>query len=274
MLEVWFTEQQAASVRLGLRVDAILAKEKTPYQELVVADTAAYGRMLVLDGAVQTTMTDEFVYHEMLTHVPLTIHPNPRQVAIIGGGDGGAVREVLKHASVDAVHLIEIDQRVVEIARHYFPALSESLSHRKAHVHFTDGIQWIRQVRNLDVVMVDSTDPVGPAVGLFQPEFYRSVAEALGPEGVMVAQSESPFLQPNVIQTVVRGMRTAFPVVRLYLAAVPTYPSGLWSFTLGAKHSLPGSIDAKRAVTPTRYWTPAVHAAAFVLPRFVEDLLA
>ncbi len=273
MLEVWFTEQQTASVRLGLRVDAILAKQKTPYQELVVADTTAYGRMLVLDGAVQTTTVDEFVYHEMLTHVPLMVHPNPRQVAIVGGGDGGAVREVLKHGSVDAVHLVEIDQRVVEAARCYFPALSESLSHPKAHLHFTDGLQWVREARNFDVVMIDSTDPIGPAIGLFQPEFYQSVAQALGPEGVMVAQSESPFLQPAVIQTVVRGMRTAFPVVRLYLAAVPTYPSGLWSFTLGSKGPLPGPLDPRRVVTPTRYWTPAVHTAAFVLPRFVEDLL-
>jgi spermidine synthase len=254
-------------------VDDIICRETTPYQELVVAETQAYGRMLALDGAIQTTMVDEFVYHEMITHVPLMTHPDPKRVAIIGGGDGGAVREVLKHPGVEAVYLIEIDERVVETCRQYFPTLSAQLDNPRAHVDCTDGIQWVRQARDFDVILVDSTDPVGPATGLFQPEFYQSVADALGPQGVMVAQSESPFLEPDVIQTVVQGMKTAFPIVRLYLAAIPTYPSGLWSFTLGSKGPLPGPADPKRSIAATRYWTPEVHQAAFALPRFVEDLV-
>lgn len=273
-MEVWFTENQTPSVRLGLKVDSILHQETTPYQELVVAETAAYGRMLVLDGAIQTTTVDEFVYHEMITHVPLMMHPNPRTVGIIGGGDGGAVREALKHPSVEAVHLIEIDAQVVAAAKRYFPEISVELDNPRAHVHCTDGIQWVREARNFDVIVVDSTDPVGPATGLFQPEFYQSVARALGADGIMVAQSESPFLEPDVIQMVVRGMRTAFPIVRLYLAAIPTYPSGFWSFTLGSKGPLPGPADSGRATFSTRYWTLGVHEAAFQLPKFVEDLLS
>ncbi len=272
-MEVWFTENQTPSVRLGLRVGAILHQEATTYQELVVAETEAYGRMLVLDGAVQTTMVDEFVYHEMITHVPLMTHPHPKKVGIIGGGDGGAVREVLKHPSVEAVHLVEIDGKVVEAAKRYFPDLSRELDNPRAHVHLTDGIAWVREARNFDVMLVDSTDPVGPATGLFQAEFYQSVADALTDDGILVAQSESPFLEPEVIQMVVRGMRTAFPFVGLYLAAIPTYPSGLWSFTLGSKGPLPGAVDPMRLTFATRYWTPAVHQACFQLPKFVEDLL-
>jgi spermidine synthase len=251
----------------------VLHQETTAYQELVVAETKAYGRMLVLDGAVQTTMVDEFVYHEMITHVPLMLHPHPARVGIIGGGDGGAVREVLKHPSVESVHLIEIDEAVVQAAKRYFPELSRDLDNPRATVSCVDGIQWVREARNFDVIMVDSTDPVGPAVGLFQPDFYQSVANALGDQGIMVAQSESPFLEPEVIQMVVRGMRTAFPFVRLYLAAIPTYPSGLWSFTLGSKAPLAETVDLSRAPQPTRYWTPEIQHAAFTLPQFVQDLL-
>ncbi len=270
---MWFTENQTPSVRLGLKVKSILHQAMTPYQELMVAETDAYGRMLVLDGAVQTTVMDEFVYHEMITHVPLMIHPHPQRMGIIGGGDGGAVREALKHPSVEQVHLVEIDAEVVRQAKRYFPEISVELDNPRTQVHCTDGIEWVRQARDLDVLVVDSTDPVGPAVGLFQPEFYQSVADCLGEEGVMVAQSESPFLEPEVIQMVVQGMRTVFPVVRLYLAAIPTYPSGFWSFTLGSKGPLPGPADLSRAKFATRYWTPAIHEAAFALPQFVEDLI-
>ncbi len=272
-MDVWFTENQTASVRLGLKVQSVLHQETTPYQELVVAETAAYGRMLVLDGAVQTTTVDEFVYHEMITHVPLMIHPRPKKIGIIGGGDGGAVREALKHPSIESVHLIEIDAQVVAAAKRYFPEISIELDNPRAHVHCTDGIEWVRQARDFDVMVVDSTDPVGPATGLFQAEFYQAVASALGDDGVMVAQSESPYLEPDVIQMVVRGMRSAFPIVRLYLAAIPTYPSGFWSFTLGSKGPLPGPADAQRTNFATRYWTPDVHQACFQLPKFVEDLL-
>lgn len=272
-MDVWFNENQTPAVRLGLRIGQVIHRERTSYQELTVLDTEAYGRMLVLDGAVQTTDRDEFVYHEMITHVPLVIHPCPRRVAIIGGGDGGAVREVLKHPTVEEVHLVEIDERVVETSKRFFPAISVGLSDPRAVVDVTDGIAWVKNARDFDVIMVDSTDPVGPATGLFEPAFYQAVAAALAPDGIMVAQSESPFLEPDVIQTVQRGMRTAFPAVYLYLAAVPTYPSGLWSFSLGSRGPRPGPAAPGRIVGTTRYWTPAVHEAAFALPPFVQDLI-
>lgn len=272
-MDIWFTEHQTPTVLLGLKVEKILWREQTPYQELVVAQSEAFGRMLVLDGAVQTTIGDEFVYHEMIAHVPLATHPNPRKVAVIGGGDGGAIREILKHPGVQEAHLVEIDQKVVDASRRYLPEISAGLDDPRAFVHFTDGIEWVRQARDFDVIIVDSTDPVGPAEGLFSPAFYRSIAEALGDDGVMVAQSESPFLQGPLIQRIYRGVSEAFLHTRLYLANVPTYPSGLWSFTMGSKKPVSGVARPDAEDIVGRYWSPAVHAAAFQLPPFVEALL-
>lgn len=272
-MDVWFTEQQTKSVTIGLKVNEVIWREQTPFQELAILDTAAYGRMLVLDGAIQTTLRDEFVYHEMIAHVPLASHPHPRKVAVIGGGDGGVIREILKHPTVEEAHLVEIDERVVETARRFFPEISAGLQSDRAHVHFTDGIEWVRQARDFDVIIVDSTDPVGPATGLFTPEFYQTVFEALAKDGLMVAQSESPFLQPHIIRQVYRGVAQAFPLVGLYLAAVPTYPSGLWSFTLGSKSNFPGVLPEPGRTLDCRYWTPEIHRAAFVLPKFVQELL-
>ncbi len=269
-MNTWFSELQTHNVSLGLKIEDVLWREKTPYQELAVLQTEAYGRMLVLDGAIQTTSLDEFVYHEMIAHVPLLLHPNPRKVAVIGGGDGGAIREILQHTGIEEAHLIEIDERVVDASKRFFPDIAKGLQDDRTHVHFTDGIAWVKQARNFDVILVDSTDPVGPAEGLFVPEFYQSIYDALSEDGIMVAQSESPFLEPDIIQRVINGVSQAFPVTRLYLASVPTYPSGLWSFTLGAKKALqlPRQVPLK-----TRYWTPEIQKSCFHLPVFVEELI-
>ncbi len=272
-MHIWFTENQTEDVSLGLRVQSVLWHENTAYQELAVLDTAAYGRMLTLDGAVQTTIADEFVYHEMITHVPLSLHLNPKKIAVIGGGDGGSIREILKHPSVEEAHLIEIDDKVVEASKRFFPEISVSLDHDKAFVHYTDGIAWIKNASNYDVIIVDSTDPVGPAEGLFKPEFYQSIFDALGEHGIMVAQSESPFLHPHLVQRVFHGVRSAFPTTRLYLASVPTYPSGLWSFTLGVKGEMASQLRPELLDMGTRYWTPKLQQSCFILPRFIEDLV-
>ena len=269
-MNTWFSELQTRHVSLGLKIEDVLWHEQTAYQELAVLQTEAYGRMLVLDGAIQTTIVDEFVYHEMITHVPLLFHPHPRKVAVIGGGDGGAIREILKHPGIEEAHLIEIDEKVVEASRRFLPEIAEGLEDDRAHVHFTDGIAWVKEARDFDVIMVDSTDPVGPAEGLFVPEFYQSIYEALGSDGIMVAQSESPFLEPEIIQRVMAGVSKAFPVTRLYLANVPTYPSGLWSFTMGSKNTLK---SPRNVSLTTRYWTPEIQRNCFDLPRFVEDLI-
>ncbi len=271
--QTWFTEYQTDSLSLGLRIDDILAAETTQFQEMLVAETETFGRMLALDGAVQTTDKDEFVYHEMITHVPLFMLDAPKKVAVIGGGDGGAIREILKHPTVEEAHLVEIDRKVVDAAREFFPAISVALDEPKAHVHYTDGIEWVRNARDFDVIVVDSTDPVGPAEGLFRAEFYQSIARALTDQGILVAQSESPFLHQDLIRSMKEGMKTAFPHVNLYVAAIPTYPSGLWSFMMASKKPVKPAERVRTASIPTRYWTPAIQDAAFVLPRFVVELM-
>lgn len=270
----WFTEYQTDALSLGLRIKSVLTSKTTEYQDLLVVDTETYGKLLALDGAVQTTDRDEYVYHEMITHVPLFMLDAPKKVAVIGGGDGGAIREILKHPSVEEAHLIEIDEEVVNTAREHFPEISVALDDPRAHVHCTDGIEWVKEARDFDVIIVDSTDPVGPAEGLFQAQFYQTIAQALTATGIMVAQSESPFLHQGLIRQMRDGMRTAFKDVRLYCAAIPTYPSGYWSFLMASKEAVAPSPRTDSTPLNTRYWTPQLQRAAFVLPRFVEELMA
>ncbi len=272
--QTWFTEYQTDSLSLGLRVETILASDTTPFQKLLVAETETFGRLLALDGAVQTTARDEFVYHEMITHVPLFMLDAPKKVAVIGGGDGGAIREILKHPSVEEAHLVEIDAEVVEASRRFFPEISCALDDPRTSIHYTDGIRWVKEARNFDLIIVDSTDPVGPAEGLFQPQFYQTIADALTDDGLMVAQSESPFLHQPLIRHMREGLETAFPHIKLYLAAIPTYPSGLWSFLMASRKSPAPSPRHLTLNLETRYWTPQLQTAAFVLPRFVEELMA
>jgi spermidine synthase len=271
-MEFWFTEKQTTDLGLSLRVRESLLVEQTPFQRLAVLDTYLYGRMLVLDGAIQTTEEDEFVYHEMITHVPLLTHPQPREVLVIGGGDGGTVREIVKHADVARVRLVEIDDRVVAAARRFLPGLSQALDNPRAEVIITDGAAYVRAMRGAcDVVIVDSTDPVGPAVKLFEADFYQSVYDALTPEGLFVAQSKSPYLDRDLIREVLGIIRSIFPIALLYTAAIPTYPSGLWSFVLGSKLHHPLTFDEGRAKKlATRYYSSEIHRAAFILPRQIR----
>jgi spermidine synthase len=271
----WATEAQTEDMRLSLRIRRVVHQERTSYQDLAVYDTAQYGRALFLDGTVQTTEADEFAYHEALVHVPLFAHPAPRGVLIIGGGDGGAVREALKHPTVERVHLVEIDDRVVEVARRHLAFNSAALDDPRVRVIIADGIRYVAATaERYDVVIIDSTDPVGPAVGLFTASFYSAVRRTLNPGGLLVAQTESPFIHQAVIRRAVTAMREAFPVCRLYLGAVPTYPSGLWSYTIGSD-----GVDPSAPARPAppgfaaKYYTSEVHRAAFALPPFVADLL-
>lgn len=275
-MELWFTEKQTDNLSYSCRIRQTLWREQTAYQDLLVIDTVEFGRMLVLDGCVMTTERDEFVYHEMLTHVPLFTHPEPKRVLVVGGGDGGAIREILKHPSVEEAVLAEIDAGVIEASRRFLPDIAGALDDARARVLVVDGIAHVAAHKNYyDVIMVDSTDPIGPAVGLFSSEFYQSVFAALKDDGLFVAQSESPFLHGELISDLLHKIGDIFPLTRLYLAAIPTYPSGLWSFAAGSKRHDPAKADAaaRFAGMQTRYYTPALHNAAFSLPRFVADLL-
>ncbi|MEN6350470.1 MAG: polyamine aminopropyltransferase [Syntrophomonas sp.] len=273
-MDLWVSEYQTPSLRFSCKASRTLRREKTDYQELGVVETEQFGRMLILDGAIQTTERDEFVYHEMITLVALNSHPRPQNVLIIGGGDGGALREVVRHPAVSKATLVEIDERVVAASKDFFPAHSCSFDEPKAELVIADGIEYIKQHRDcFDIIMVDSTDPVGPAVELFSTGFYQSVFEALKEDGMLVVQSESPFMNEDIIKMAFGGINQVFPITKLYLASVPTYPSGLWSFTLGSKVHDP-EVLKYRYDLPCKYYSPEVHQAAFVLPPFVKKIVA
>lgn len=271
--DLWFTEYQTPNMRLGLRISRILANTQTPYQHLLVAETEQYGLLMALDGAIQVTEKDEFTYHEMLAHVALSAHPNPRNVLVVGGGDGGTAREAAKHDSVDQIVLVDIDQQVIDASREFFPALSVGLDDPKVSVLAKDAIEFIRGKKNVfDVALVDSTDPVDFAEGLFLEPFYRDVFNSLTEEGFIVAQTESPFADPAILFDAVFEMKKVFPTVRVYWGAMPTYPTGMWSYAIGSKKHDPSGIRS-RIPRGTRYYSENIHKAAFVLPPFLEEII-
>lgn len=273
-MELKFTERQTPNLEITFRLKESLLRQTTDYQELLVVDTLEYGKMLCLDGAVQTTERDEFVYHEMISHVPLNAHPNPRRVLIVGGGDGGTLREVTRHPEVSEAVQVEIDAGVVEASRRFLPTLAAGFNDPRVRLIIGDGILHVQNSEGLyDCIIIDSTDPVGPATGLFSADFYRACHRALTPDGLLVAQSESPFLNGELITRVQAGLRESFPLVQLYLAAVPTYPSGLWSFSVASKVHDPRQFSAERAGRlKTKYYGPEIHQGAFLLPPFVKEL--
>lgn len=275
-MELWFTEKQTQHVGITCTIRQTLHREKTPFQEIDVLDTEQFGRMLVLDGMIQTTIFDEFVYHEMLAHVPLYTHPAPRNVLIIGGGDGGTAREVLRHAEVEKVQLVEIDRRVVDVSRHFLPELACSFDDQKLEVLYEDGVKYLEDKRSIyDVILVDAPEPVGQAARLFSYEFYKFIFQALKHDGLFVAQTESPFYNNDLISCVYRSISSIFPIAKLYLAVVPTYPSGLWSFTIGSKKFDPEKVSRRSLSNAEayRYYNFDVHEGAFKLPSFVKALL-
>ncbi len=282
---VWFTDRDEY-IALSLRhTGDRLYRVRSPYQLVEVYQTYAYGKMLACDGMVMTTEGDEYVYHEMIAHVPLLLKPDARRVLIIGGGDGGAAREVLRHDHIEEVVMVEIDEKVIEAARLHFPQLASAFDHPKLHLIIGDGVEYVQQAPDgaFDVVIVDSTDPVGPAQGLFTESFYRNVYRILTPEGVMVTQSESPRFNVGVFQQLYALYRQIFGEgnAHCYLISVPTYPSGTWSLSFNTKSGIDpvGDLDEARAAAFTQqhnlqYYSPAIHKAAFTLPRYVQELLA
>jgi spermidine synthase len=274
-MDLWYTEYHTRHVGLTLRVKETLFVSQTEYQTIEVLDTEDYGRVLLLDGLVMTTQRDEFVYHEMIVHPAMYVHPDPKDVLVIGGGDGGAVREVVRHDPCVRVVLCEIDGLVVETAKRFFPEISCALEgNSRVEVVIQDGVKYLEDsTDSFDVIIVDSTDPIGPAAGLFKTDFFKRCFDSLRGDGIMVAQSESPFYHLDLIRQMRENMMEAgFPIVKFCWGFVPTYPSGMWSWAIASKRYDPvGDFDvekAKRRRIPTRYYTAELHRAAFVLPAF------
>jgi spermidine synthase len=276
-MELWCSEQQTQNLKLSARIRATLFSGKSEFQEVMVLDSFEFGRMLVLDGVFQTSIFDEFIYHEMITHVPLHIHPNPRKVLVIGGGDGGCVREVVKHPDVVSVEMVEIDGLVVEVAKKYLPEISSAMieNNPKLQVKIGDGIGHMKNAENeYDVIIVDCSDPIGPGEGLFTYSFYQNVYKALKPDGLFVQQTESPFYHQPLIKKLHKDIRSLFPVTELYLAQIPLYPGGLHSFTIGSKKYNSRSANQKKMLDLSyRYYNHELQGSCFVLPNFIKDLV-
>ncbi|MHB1240129.1 MAG: spermidine synthase [Chromatiales bacterium 21-64-14] len=280
--EGWFTEIAAdAGTAFSLRLTGKgrLHEEQSPYQRIEVYDTATFGRLMTIDGFVMLTDRDNFIYHEMMSHPALYTHPDPRRVLIIGGGDCGTLREVLKHPEVREAQQVEIDERVTRVAEQYFPQLCEANHDPRAQFHFTDGIRFLKDSDPgyFDVIIVDSTDPIGPAEGLFSETFYRDCLRALNSRGLLVAQSESPLLHTELLKAMHGAIRGAgfLDVLTLHFPQ-PVYPSGWWSATMACK-DMPLSgfreDDARDKPFETRYYNAGIHGASMAVPEFFYQAL-
>ncbi|ADC69766.1 spermidine synthase [Methanocaldococcus sp. FS406-22] len=276
---IWFTEFHNNNVALSVRVKDILYREKSEFQEIEIIDTYDFGKALILDNTFQTTERDEFIYHELISHIPLFTHPNPKNVLVIGGGDGGTVREVVKHKSVETVDFVELDKKVIEACKKYMPKLSCEIDNEKVNLIITDGIRYVAETdKKYDVIIVDCPDPVGPAKGLFEKEFYKNVFKCLNDDGIMVQQSESPLYNLDLIQNICRYLKDAgFKIIMPYTYPMPTYPSGFWSFTLASKKYNPLEVDEERIKEAlkdieTKYYDEEVHKGIFLAsPKFLKD---
>lgn len=275
--ENWFTEicKEAGSA-YSLRIKEKLHSEQSPFQRIDIYDTTDWGRLMVIDGFTMVTARDNFLYHEMMSHPVLFTHDHPRRVAIIGGGDCGTLREVLKHVTVEQAIQIDIDERVTRSAEIHFPELCASNNDPRAELLFNDGIKWVKEApaESLDVIIVDSTDPIGPGEALFTEAFYRAGYEALDSGGMLVQQSESPMLHMDILERMYRNLYAAgFDDVRTLFFPQPLYPSGWWSATVGRKG---GKIEGFRETDvvnrkfETFYYNEEIHRGALAQPEFFK----
>lgn len=275
----WIEENHDDILVLRYPVERVLFQGKSRFQTVEVVESAGFGKMLLNDGLVMISERDEFIYHEMIAHVPLFIHPDPKNVLVIGGGDGGTAREVLRHQSVEYCHMVEIDEMVVNACKQWIPQTAVGMQDSSRFtLDIADAIDYVAATdQRYDVVLVDSTDPIGPAVPLFGPEFYRNVDRILTDNGVVVAQGESPFYAVEQQQSLLKTMGDLFPIVSLYNYTNQTYPGGLWSFAIASKKYHPvNNLDSDRVVESGidfSWYSPAIHKAGFVLPQFVLNNL-
>ena len=274
-MSIWYTEKHTPHCGITMAVKKSLYHGESDYQTLDILDTHEFGKVLLLDNTVMLTERDEFVYHEMLAHVPLFTHPDPRRILVVGGGDGGTIREVLKHNSVEEVVLVEIDRMVVEASTEHLPEISLGLKDSRVDIRYEDGVRFVERSAesSFDVVLIDSTDPVGPAEALFSRNFFQSCHRALRKEGVFASQSESPFFHLPFMMDVRGRIDGIFQQAEFYLASVTTYPGGTWSFLMGIRGAQPLPYCREGFDIQTRYYTPQIHLASFALPRYLKEAI-
>ncbi|HBG61640.1 MAG: spermidine synthase [Omnitrophica WOR_2 bacterium GWF2_38_59] len=280
MRNMWIYESLYPDIKIGL-TGQLLYKTKTPFQDVRIYDTDRFGKLLLIDGAIQTTEKDEFIYHEMITHPVLLMHSNPKNILIIGGGDGGVLREVLKH-NIKKVTLVEIDEEVINLSKKFFPTLSRgAFNDQRVNIVIQDGARFIRKTKEtFDIVIIDSPDPVGAAKALFSKNFYIGISSALKENGIMIRQTGSTIVQDGVLKKNYKLLKAIFPYLAVEIAAIPTYIGGFFSFTIASKSINPHKVQYKTVLKmfenldlKTKFYNPEIHFASMQLPNYViEDL--
>lgn len=278
MIKVLENEIELTGYGISLDVEGEnLYSKKSEFQQVDIFKSKTLGNVLTLDGLMMTTVEDEFFYHEMIAHIPLCSHKNPENVLVIGGGDGGTVREVLKHPSVKNVDLCEIDALVIEASKMFLPSIAGKLDDKRVNIYVEDAIEFIKTKKNCyDVVLVDSTDPMGPGVGLFTEEFYTNVKESLKKGGIVTPQSESPFANKNEMKNMYILLRKVFKTVLPYCGPIPTYPGGYWSWAFCSDDNDNTIKDTKRAELiekDAKLYNTKLHNAVFAVPNFVRKIV-
>lgn len=279
-MEFWFSEFHTPDVKHSIRVNKQLYSGQSEYQRIDIFETPEFGKVLALDGNVMLTERDEFIYDEMITHVPMAVHPNIREVLVIGAGDGGVVKELTRYDQIERIDLVEMDPQVIDVCRTYLPGNACRMDDRRVHITFNNALKFIRRSENkYDLIIVDSTDPFGPSEGLFTKEFYGNCYNALKEDGIMVNQQGSPFYQHDaeIMQRSHKRIVSTFPISRVYQAHIPTYAAGYWLFGFASKKYHPiDDLDVERWKAlnlRTKYYTTRLHVGAFYLPAFLEEML-
>ncbi|MCK6452810.1 MAG: polyamine aminopropyltransferase [Alphaproteobacteria bacterium] len=278
----WFNETLYKDIAQRFTVSRVIFRERTEHQDLVIFENPVMGRVLALDGVIQTAEGDEFIYHEMLTHVPILAHGSAKRVLIIGGGDGGMAREALKHAAIERVTMVEIDRGVVDLCATHIPSIgAEAFKNPRLDLVIADGAAFVKSCADrFDVIIIDSTDPQGPGAVLFTRAFYADCKRCLRPGGILVTQNGVPFLQPDELKNTAERLKSLFADTAFYVAAVPTYYGGFMAFGWGSDSAAARRVAADEiarrcaaARIETRYYTPELHVGCFALPRFMRDLM-
>ena len=279
-MELWFSENHTPDVKLSLRLDRHLYSVQSDYQQIDVFESREFGRVLALDGNIMLTERDEFIYDEMMAHVPMAVHPGIRNVLVIGAGDGGVIKELTRYDRIESIDLVEMDPLVLDVCRKYLPGNACRLDDERVHIYTGNGLKFIRRCENkYDLIVVDSTDPFGPSEGLFTKEFYGNCYKALRDDGIMVNQQGSPFYakDANAMQRSHKRIAETFPISRVFQAHIPTYAAGYWLFGFASKKYHPIDDLNKEAWNAlglkTRYYTTRLHVGAFYLPAFLEEFL-
>ncbi len=275
----YYHEITPSGFGIAIKAGKVLFSEQSDFQKVEVFETdSTLGRVLTLDDLMMTTEGDEYHYHEMIAHIPMMNHKNPESVLVIGGGDGGTVREVLKHKTVKRVVLCEIDGMVIDACKKYLPTISCELDNPKVEILVQDAIEYIKDKKNeFDIILIDSTDPIGPGEGLFTEEFYTNIKNSLKKDGIMVAQSESPFAQKDSVKKMYNLLKRVFPVCETYTSNIPTYPGGYWAWAFCSEDVKPLSyINEERCAEITKtckIYNKEYHMARFALPNYLKELL-